>query len=101
MYTFLLRDFLVLKVARIEPFHRYDQNLLRSLGKARASYSFTNIHQAVLNIYLNLRITQFINLYKIFGANDIKLAVNSLLIVLLLIVEKKSICYNLLTLIKE
>ena len=36
------------------------------------------------------------NLYKIFGANDIKLAVNSLLIVLLLIVEKKSICYNLL-----
>ena len=42
------------------------------------------------------------NLYKIFGANDIKLAVNSLLIVLLLIVEKKkSICYNLLTLIKE
>lgn len=41
------------------------------------------------------------NLYKIFGANDIKLAVNSLLIVLLLIVEKKSICYNLLTLIKK
>ena len=37
-------DFLVLKVARIEPFHRYDQILLRSLGKARASYSFTNIH---------------------------------------------------------
>lgn len=41
------------------------------------------------------------NLYKIFGANDIKLAVNSLLTALLLIVEKKSICYNLLTLIKE
>lgn len=54
-----------------------------------------------MNIYFNLRITQFMNLYKIFGANDIKLAVNSLLIVLLLIVEKKSICYNLLTLIKE
>lgn len=34
------------------------------------------------------------NLYKIFGANDIKLAVNSLLIVLLLIVEKKSILHR-------
>ncbi len=30
------------------------------------------------------------NLYKIFGANDIKLAVNSLLTALLLIVEKRA-----------